>query len=89
MAPLSPRVITINLFISLAKLITSSNFFTSINDIISCSLANVISNLFLTNSKKLDLCLSTQNKSDKDIATLLELLIAFSNAFFGSPSSQR
>ena len=46
---------------SLAKLITSSKLFASINDIISCSLANVISNLLLTNSEKLDLCLSTQN----------------------------
>ena len=34
------------------KLITSSKFFASIKDIISCSLANVISSLFLTSSKK-------------------------------------
>ena len=27
----------------------------------------------------------TQNKSDNDIATLFALLIALSNAFFGSP----
>ena len=39
--------------------ITSSQL--KINDNISCSLANVISSLLLTNSKKFGLCLSTQN----------------------------
>ena len=34
------------------KFITSSKDFASINDIISCSLAKVISNLFFTSSKK-------------------------------------
>ena len=49
----------------------------------------MISSLFLANSKKCSLCLSTQNKSDKDIATLLEFIIALLNAFFGSPSSHK
>ena len=35
------------------------------------------------------MCLSTQKRSDKDIATLFELFIALSNAFFGSPSSHK
>ena len=69
--------------------ITSSNELLSVSDKISCSFAKTISNLFLTNSKKFCLCLSTQNKSDKDIATLFEFLIAFSNAFFGFPSSHK
>ena len=45
--------------------------------------------LFFTKSKKWGLCRSTQNRSDSDIATLFELLIALSKAFLGSPSSQR
>ena len=68
---------------------TSAKDFASINDIISCSLANIISSLFLTNSKKLVLCLSTQNLSDNEIADLFESEMALSNAFFGSPLSQR
>ena len=48
-----------------------------------------ISSLFFTSSKKLALCLSTQNKSDNDIATLFEFLIALSKAFLGSPSSHK
>jgi hypothetical protein len=48
-------------------------------------LQNIISSLFLTRSKKFFLCLSTQNKSDKDIAVFLEFNIAFSKAFLGSP----
>ena len=48
-----------------------------------------MSNLFFTKSKKFDLCLSTQNKSDKDIAALFEFLIALSKAFLGSPSSHK
>ena len=35
------------------------------------------------------MCLSTQNLSESDMAVFLELLIAFSKAFFGCPSSQR
>ena len=51
------------------KEIASSKELPSINDKISCSLAKIISSLFFTKSKKSFLCLSTQNKSDKDIAT--------------------
>ena len=42
-------------------LFDDEKFLASINDLISCSLAKVISSLFLTKSKKLLLCLSTQN----------------------------
>ena len=48
-----------------------------------------MSNLFFTKSKKCGLCLSTQNKSDSDIATLFEFCIALSNAVLGSPSSHK
>ena len=61
----------------------------SIKELISCSLQKVISNLLFTISKNLDLCLSTQKRSDNDMATLFELLIALSKAFFGSPSSHK
>ena len=44
--------------------------FASIKEAISCSFAKVMSNLFFTKSKKFGLCLSTQNKSERDIATL-------------------
>ena len=60
-----------------------------INDEISCSFAKVTSSLFFTKSKKCGLCLSTQNKSDNVIATLLELLIALSKADLGSPTSHK
>ena len=53
------------------------------------SLVNIISSLFCTKSKKLFLCLSTQNLSDKDIADLLVSASALSKAFFGSPSSHK
>ncbi len=69
--------------------ITSSKFFASIKDKASCSLAKTISNLFLTKSKKLFLCLSTQNKSDNDIAVFVDKFIALSKAAFGSPSSHK
>ena len=52
--------------------ITSSKDLASINEVISCSFAKIISKLFLTNSKKFGLCLSTQNKSDNDIAVFFE-----------------
>ena len=87
--PFSPRVIIINFPRFFPKEITSSKFLASTRDEISCSFAKVISNLFLTKSRKCGLCLSTQNLSDHDIATFFEFLIAFSNAFFGLPSSQR
>ena len=51
-APLSPLVTTINLLSFFEKLITSLKFFASINEIISCSFAKVISNLFFTKFKK-------------------------------------
>ena len=51
-APFSPLVKTIILPRDFEKFITSSKDFASINEIISCSFANVISYLFLTNSKK-------------------------------------
>ena len=60
-----------------------------INDNISCSFAKIISSLFLTNSKKCGLCLSTQKRSDNDIATFFECVIALFKAFFGSPSSHK
>ena len=50
-APFSPLVITSNLLSCFEKFITSSKFFASINELISCSLANVMSNLFLTKFK--------------------------------------
>ena len=88
-APFAPLVITIFFFKFFEKSTTSLNDELFIKDKISCSFANTISSLFLTNSKNCFLCLSTQNKSDKDIATLFELFIALSNALLGSPSSQR
>ena len=48
-----------------------------------------MSNLFFTRFRNCSLCLSTQKRSDNDIATLFELLIAFSKAFLGSPSSHK
>ena len=88
-APFSPLVTTINLLSCLENSITSLKFFALINELIYCSLAKVISSLFLTKFKKCSLCLSTQNKSESDIATLFALLIALSNAFLGSPSSHK
>ena len=41
-----------NLLSCFAKFMTSSKFFASINEIISCSLAKVTSSLFLTKFKK-------------------------------------
>ena len=88
-APLSPLVITTFFLICFEKVTISSKEFALINDVISCSLAKMISSLFLANSKKCSLCLSTQNKSDNDIATLFEYVIALSKAFLGSPSSHK
>ena len=61
-APFSPLVKTIILPKDFEKLITSSKDFASINEIISCSFAKVISNLFLTNSKN-GVCVD-QHKTD-------------------------
>ena len=41
----------------------------------------MISSEFFTKSKKLTLCLSTQNLSERDIAVFFEFFIAFSKAF--------
>ena len=89
MLPFSPLVMTIIFPSCFPNVTTSSNFLASISDIITCSFAKVISILSLTSSKKCGLCLSTQNKSDRDIATLLEFLIALSKAVLGSPSSHK
>ena len=50
--PFYPLVIITNLLSCFANFIISSKFFASINEVISCSLANVISSLFLTKFKK-------------------------------------
>ena len=51
-APFSPLVTIISLLSCFEKFITSLKFFASIKDVISCSLAKVISSLFLTKFKK-------------------------------------
>ena len=88
-APFSPLVITTFFLICFEKVTVSSKELASINDVISCSFAKMISSLFLANYKKCFLCLSKQNKSDNDIATLFEYVIALSKAFLGSPSSHK